>query len=269
VIRSFARRARRLQIACLAFAALGIALAFLGERALLGELPPAERELWRWMAGPIGATMAGRWYLASALARRGIARGRRWAHDASIAALLAAFVVGAAAAFVHGGGARVWLVTLVPLGVAGIALALTREGLRAEAAPAATSRWSLALEAVCGVVALAGVAVAVTPEALPPYQQAIERRFAPFDLGLERLLFGLLGGEVVGQAVLLYALARRAIRAGERWATRAALESLLLWFAVDSVVSFAADAAFNVWMVNLPSLLALGVPLVALHRRAA
>ena len=275
---SFERRAGRLQIACLAFAVLGLAIAFLADSSLfalytsaMARVYPfgdAERDLWRWMAGPLGATIAGKWFLAWALARWGIARRRRWAHDASIAGLVSWFVVDSAASIARGAWFNVWMINLVPLVVVGIALALTRRGLHEEPVPPTRSRWQLVLDVACAATILVGLAVAVSPSLLPPYQAEIEARFGDFDPGFERFLFGPLGGTVVGQAVLLLALSRRPIRAGEGWALRAALQSLLLWFVVDSVVSLANRAAFNVWMVNLPSLLALGIPLVVLRYRS-
>jgi hypothetical protein len=86
--------------------------------------------------------------------------------------------------------------------------------------------------------------------------------------GFERFCSARSAAPSSGRRCCCSALSRRPIRAGEGWALRAALQSLLLWFVVDSVVSLANRAAFNVWMVNLPSLLALGIPLVVLRYRS-
>jgi cytochrome c oxidase assembly factor CtaG len=52
----------------------------------------------------------------------------------------------------------------------------------------------------------------------------------------------------------------------ERWAWWATLGSLALWFVVDSSLSLAHGAAFNVLLINLMPLVVFVPPLVATRR---
>lgn len=48
--------------------------------------------------------------------------------------------------------------------------------------------------------------------------------------------------------------------AGERWVLGAVASSMLGWFIVDATASVVHDAWFNVWLIDVPSLLALALP---------
>jgi hypothetical protein len=84
--------------------------------------------------------------------------------------------------------------------------------------------------------------------------------------GVLRFCVGLLGATTAGFFVLVACLARHAIARGERWAVRAVSAGVSTWFLLDCGLSLWVGASFNVWLVNLPCLFVLGVPLAVLWR---
>ena len=133
--------------------------------------------------------------------------------------------------------------------------------------------WQRVLLAVSVGLALFGVLAAVAPFA-PPFtlrNAAIADAYfggAWTEAGRAYHAFaaGPLGGTIAGffamQAwVVAVPFARR-----ERWAWWAVATGTAVWFVVDSAVSLAHGAAFNVVQVNLVSLALVGVPLAATWR---
>ncbi len=120
-----------------------------------------------------------------------------------------------------------------------------------------------ALLAACIFFAGVGLGVAIAPEAFGPWIDRAEQAFGPRPPHFA-LLMGILGGSIVGKWVAAAWLAT--LR--ERWAWWALLTGLVVWFAVDSLTSLAWGAGFNVWMINLFPLAAVGLAL-ALHPRGA
>ena len=74
---------------------------------------------------------------------------------------------------------------------------------------------------------------------------------------------GLLGGTMAGSYLLQAFIAAIPFARREPWAWWASLGGVLLWFLVDSSLSVAHGAAFNVWMINLMPLVVFVVPLAA------
>lgn len=74
----------------------------------------------------------------------------------------------------------------------------------------------------------------------------------------------LLGATSAGFFVLFAFVARHAVQHCEAWARKAMIAALLTWFILDSGFSLAVGAAFNVFLVNIPCLLILGIPLTRL-----
>lgn len=82
---------------------------------------------------------------------------------------------------------------------------------------------------------------------------------------IEAFLFGPLGATIAGRWLLMALVFHHAFPARQRWSFHATSISLCLWFTIDSAVSIAHGAWFNVWLVNIWPLLFVGVPLVAIR----
>ena len=118
-----------------------------------------------------------------------------------------------------------------------------------------------------------GLVVALFPNAffLAPWTAAVVQAFYA---GAEQegaaafraFVLGPLGGTIAGSYLLHAFIVRYPFARRERWAWWAVFGALALWFVVDSSLSLARGAAFNVWMINLMPLLVFGVPLAATRR---
>lgn len=75
---------------------------------------------------------------------------------------------------------------------------------------------------------------------------------------LRNFTYGILGGSIAGKWLAAWWLATEPLKRRERWAWVAAVTGLVSWFVVDSGVSLATGAMFNVWMINLVPLLIVG-----------
>ena len=79
-----------------------------------------------------------------------------------------------------------------------------------------------------------------------------------------RLPFMVLGGVMAGWSLLMIQIVRGPLREGARWAWSMLMQSLALWFLLDTgmslVLGFPTHALFNV-----PFAVALGIPLVSLR----
>lgn len=99
------------------------------------------------------------------------------------------------------------------------------------------------------------------------YTAQIDRLFWPGGapegaLAFRGFIFGPLGGTIAGSYAMMAAIVAYPFRRRELWAWHALVWSHVLWFVVDSAVSVAYGAYFNVWMINLAPLILLGVPLL-------
>ena len=74
-----------------------------------------------------------------------------------------------------------------------------------------------------------------------------------------------LGATTAGYFVMVFMLVRFGFAQRQPWAYWSVVAALLTWFVIDSVFSGLHGAYFNIWLVNLPCLLIMGVPLLMLH----
>jgi hypothetical protein len=79
---------------------------------------------------------------------------------------------------------------------------------------------------------------------------------------MRRFFFGIIGGTIAGYFLLQTLIVLFPFRKGERWAWHAIFWAILLWFTIDSTLSILHGAFFNVWMINIPSLLLTLIPLL-------
>jgi hypothetical protein len=79
---------------------------------------------------------------------------------------------------------------------------------------------------------------------------------------MRRFFFGIIGGTIAGYFLLQTLIVLFPFRNRERWAWHAIFWAILLWFTIDSTLSILHGAFFNVWMINVPSLLIILLPLV-------
>jgi hypothetical protein len=131
-------------------------------------------------------------------------------------------------------------------------------------------RWLLVLS--CWFV-LVGLALAWWPDnrLLGVWQEQLALRFfdgaMPADArAMRSFLLGPLGGTIAGFFVLQVFIVRYAFVPGATWAWRALASGLIVWFVVDSSVSWRHGAAFNVLLVNVPVLVGIGLPLAMTYR---
>lgn len=131
-------------------------------------------------------------------------------------------------------------------------------------------RWLLGFSILFAVV---GVILAIFPGAafLALHTLQIERVF--FDGAMTReaedlraFLLGPLGGTIAGYFLLQVFIVWGPFRRREPWSWHAVLWALLLWFVIDSSMSVRHGAVFNVWMVNIWTLLPIGLGLAMTYR---
>jgi len=280
--------ARILPWLCLWFAGLGGMVAVLGRSAVfamwndaaaatLYSTPHVPDELTRFAAfgdGVLGGTIIGKWVAAWWLAAGPARRRVRWAVDALLAGLVVWFVVDSAASIRAGAIFNVWMINVVPLVGVGPLLLLVRSDCQPSPTGATAKAWK-PLEVSCWAIAVAGAAIAAlgTSEVLLPFYAPIEAAFGG-DGGVSRavwlpwlgFVFGPVGGTIAGHFVMLALLCRRAAPPTHseadwaRWALRVVWTSVAAWFVVNSAMSLVHGAAFNVWMINVPAVVALAIP---------
>ncbi|MCU0336591.1 MAG: hypothetical protein MUF12_01910 [Sediminibacterium sp.] len=81
-------------------------------------------------------------------------------------------------------------------------------------------------------------------------------------LHFKNWLFGIIGGTIVGFHVLMIAISENAFKKQEKWAYYSLWIGLLSWFFIDSSISIFYGAIHNVFIINIPALLIIGLPLV-------
>lgn len=286
----FSRAVRWLEAVCLGFVALGAVLPFayatppfapyraavadaIGDPALA-----ANGATLRLVLGITGGSIAGKWALHWAVVRHGLRARRRWARDATLAGLCAWFVLDSASSLLAGAWANVVMVNLLPPLLLLPALALVWRDATEPCAPprephVRPARLALAT-ALLGAASGAVIALGMDTRAFDVWRAGLGA--ALFGGGevpaaaraLVRYFSGPIGGATLGQFVLAAYVARFAMPAGERWAWRASLASVLLWALLDSAYSLSAGASFNVVLVNLPCVAVLAPPLVWAALRA-
>jgi len=81
-------------------------------------------------------------------------------------------------------------------------------------------------------------------------------------LQLKKWLFGIIGGMIVGFAILTIGISENAFKNKEPWAYKTICLGLITWFIIDSAVSIYTGAIYNVVLINLFTLVLIGIPLV-------
>ena len=79
---------------------------------------------------------------------------------------------------------------------------------------------------------------------------------------------GILGGTIFGKWVAAAMLVAGPVAAGERWAWRAGAAGLVTWFVLEAAAMLARGHVALVLAVGVPTLVAFGVPLLAVRRHA-
>ena len=134
-------------------------------------------------------------------------------------------------------------------------------------------RWQKALVIASALFAFLGVLTALWPFGIvfAPWTGAIADTFfggawTPEAREYHRFVMGPLGATMAGYFVVQTAIAAIPFGRRERWAWHTMVWGLATWFTLDTGLSLLHGAAFNVWMINLPAVLILGVILYATHR---
>lgn len=134
--------------------------------------------------------------------------------------------------------------------------------------------WQRWLVASCFFFAIVGVAVATLGDSplFACWNAGVRTVFADgarLDsqaAGLKGFLLGPLGGTILGSYILCGFIAAGPFARREPWAWWAIVASLLCWFVLDSTISLMHGAAFNVYQINLVTLVVQGVPLMMTAR---
>ncbi|MCX4246280.1 hypothetical protein [Paraliomyxa miuraensis] len=278
---------RALGLVCLAFAGVGLLVALAGSTAVFApwrhaaaeallhepDLPARLEPFVALTLAILGGSIVGKWTAAAWLVWRPLADGRRWAWRALVVGLLAWFGLDSSLSLALGARFNVWMINLAPLIVFGGLLVPARAATRPDPEAAVTPiRAFAALRWVCLGFAGFGVVVAVSSHTwlFGFYQRAIADAW--FHGTLEehawiwlRFSYALIGATFLAHFLMLALALRHA--AGQRWVLHAVMSSMLGWFLVDATLSAAHGAWFNVWMIDVPSLLAVALPWL-LARRA-
>lgn len=111
------------------------------------------------------------------------------------------------------------------------------------------------LVAVCVGFAILGVALpwAYRSFAFAAYRDAVEHAIGDPGSAIDRartLLLGITGGSIAGKWIAHLGLVDALIRRRARWAWRASMTGMLMWLVVDSSVSLAHGAWWNVVLIN-------------------
>lgn len=271
---------RLLQAVALGFAALGLAVALAGDGAAFAMWrTAAARALFDAHALPervvafasitdgiLGGTIAGKWIAAWWIIRVPLARGEAWAKHALVWGLATWFVIDSAVSLAAGAVFNLWMINCVPVIVFGGFLVRTRAQVSTTASPT-TGPWRV-VELACWVSAALGlvIAVAIDTPVFAPWRSAAAAalgddtgELAPPLRTWLAFVAGPIGGSTVGHFVMLALAVRHA--AGQRWVWQAIAASVATWFVIDSALSLAHGAAFNVLLVNLPALALVAAPL--------
>ncbi len=73
------------------------------------------------------------------------------------------------------------------------------------------------------------------------------------------------GATTAGYFTLVFLVVKNAFPKRERWAYRAVVTTILIWFSLDTLFCLFVKAYFNVLIVNIPCIVFGGIPLIALR----
>ncbi len=249
-----------------------------------GHLDSSQLPLLTFLCGPWGGSVAGQWVLMVAVLRHAFLQRAPWAWTAVFASMGIGFLVqGMVGLMTDAGGALValpallFLLPAIPLMVLRPSFASPPSAPSLEANPwqdparvdGEFSLWARGLFVACvGFAAFGLVSAFMNRSTLfSTWMYLAARTFLDQDrlpeetVRLVAFLFGPIGGSIAATFLLMAALAKGPFMNREPWAHRALTSSLLTWFVVDSAVSLAHGALFNVVLVNVLTLAAIGVPL--------
>lgn len=82
-------------------------------------------------------------------------------------------------------------------------------------------------------------------------------------LNLKNWLFGIIGATVAGFHLLIVFITKYAFANKQKWARNAICLAMLTWFAIDTGISLYFGAFYNVYLINIPSLALVCLPLIA------
>lgn len=89
--------------------------------------------------------------------------------------------------------------------------------------------------------------------------------FSPDVLALKNWLSGIIGATIISYALLMVFISENALKNKERWAYVSAWSALLVWFILDSAISWYYGAIHNIVMINLVSLVMTALPLIMMR----
>ncbi len=278
---------------CACFAFAGGTLAFFGDSFLFEPYNQALRDIFfeggapspgaagfqALTLGQLGGTQAGRWAMLALIVWHGWKRRRRWVQPAVTASLLISFVIDSAISVFYGAVFNVWMMNIAPmlLLLPAMALMYRFRPLKGSREPGEPDRefqfwyrWMLIasiLPAAQGVF----TAIFASPDPFDIYANHIREFFWAADIPaaddrFRRFLLGSLGGALAGYFTAQYFLVRFTWSRRLTWGRDAIAAGLLLWFTVDSTVSIMHGAWFNLYLVNVPTLIAIGMPLLMTRR---
>lgn len=129
--------------------------------------------------------------------------------------------------------------------------------------------WQHWLLAVSIIFTIMGIIIAIMPDSIlfSLHTEATGNRFFGGQLPAEaenfrRFLFGPIGGTIAGYFLLQTFIVYGPFKSREPWAWKAIFWALMTWFITDSSVSIFHGAFFNVWMINIWTLILVGLPLL-------
>jgi len=90
--------------------------------------------------------------------------------------------------------------------------------------------------------------------------------FTPELIQLKNFLFGIIGGTIVGFHVILIFISENSLKNKEKWAWQACVAGLVCWFFIDSGCSFFYKAYHNLFLINIPAIIMLMIPLILIRK---
>lgn len=92
--------------------------------------------------------------------------------------------------------------------------------------------------------------------------EALYQQYLP----LKNWLFAIIGASIIGFNLLAICIIHIPLRRKEKWAYYALWIAWLGWFLIDSCWSIFYGANYNVWLINLPALVMISIPLILLRK---
>ncbi len=87
--------------------------------------------------------------------------------------------------------------------------------------------------------------------------------FSPEVIKFKTWIFAVLGATIIGFHVLMIFISEYAFKKREKWSYYALWTGLMSWFLIDTTISAAYGAFYNILMINVMALILIAVPLLA------